>query len=131
MPFLNDNSQDTLLLSSQKILSLVCLEERNLSQNLHVIFPGPVLASSLRMQGTGRRERREGYSNPFRHGPQNLAGPPCDRSASIHLIGEEDCPLAQETLHVNVVPSLLQTCYSPSPDFMTSNFLCLRTSPAK
>ena len=131
MPFLNDNSQDTLLLSSQKILSLVCLEERNLSQNLHVIFPGPVLASSLRMQGTGRRERREGYSNPFRHGPQNLAGPPCDRSASIHLIGEEDCPLAQETLHVNVVPSLLQTCYSPSSDFMTSNFLCLRTSPAK
>ena len=128
MPFLNNNSQDTLLLLSQKILSLFWLEERNLSQNLHVIFPGPVLASSLRMQGTGRRERREGYSNPFRHGPQNLVGPPCDRSASIHLIGEEDCPLAQKTLHV---PSLLQTCYSQSSDFMTSNFLCLRTSPAK
>lgn len=113
-PFLNYNSQDTLLLSSQKILSLLWLEERNLRQNLHVIFPGPVLASSLRMQGTGRRERREGYGNPFRHGPQSSVGQPCDRSASVHLIGEEDSPLAEENLHVNVIPFPLLSRYTPS-----------------
>lgn len=49
------------------------MRKSNLRKNLHIISPGPVLASSLKMPGTGRRQRCEGYSDPFRHGPPTLS----------------------------------------------------------
>lgn len=65
------------------------------------------------MQGTGRRERWEGYSNPFRHGPQSFAGQPCDRSVSVHLVEKKNCPLINFARELFPPPILLShTCFA-------------------